>query len=161
LVDNNGEIVDSLTYDDHLPWPVEADGAGSTLELIDVVVDNSIPANWKASIGHGTPGKLNSVVTSVEENRFVEIPSEFSLSQNYPNPFNPETRIKYQLPKTGHVSLKVYDILGRAIVTLVNETKTPGRYEVVFNGSELASGLYIYQLKSGSYVEAKKFLLLK
>ena len=86
---------------------------------------------------------------------------EYSLSQNYPNPFNPVTTINYQIPKDGFVSLKVYDILGKEIVTLVNSDKVQGRYTVEFDGSRFASGMYIYRLQSGDFVETRKMMLLK
>ncbi|MDZ7766259.1 MAG: T9SS type A sorting domain-containing protein [Melioribacteraceae bacterium] len=75
-----------------------------------------------------------------------EIVNKFSLSQNYPNPFNPTTSIKYQVSSSEKVILKVYDILGREIKTLVNEVKSPGSYEVQFDASQLASGVYFYRL---------------
>ncbi len=86
---------------------------------------------------------------------------EFSLSQNYPNPFNSSTVIGYQLPVSGVVSLKVYDILGREVTTLVNEQKVAGRYEVNFDASHLASGVYIYKLKTENYKSSKKMILVK
>ena len=89
------------------------------------------------------------------------LPTEFLLSQNYPNPFNPSTTIYYQIPQLEFVTLKVYDILGREIVTLVNEEKPSGEYEVEFNGNNLPSGVYFYQLKAGSLIETKKMVLLK
>jgi Kelch motif/Secretion system C-terminal sorting domain len=110
-------------------------------------------------------------VTSVNEGRtFV---ADYSLSQNYPNPFNPRTTIKYQIPSAGNVTLKVYDILGNEIATLVNEEKPAGSYEVEFSatggGRELASGIYIYRLTVGSpsassgrgFTASKKLILLK
>ncbi len=87
--------------------------------------------------------------------------NEFKLGQNYPNPFNPATTINYQLPKTGFVTLKVYDILGREVATLVNEQKVQGRYTVNFNASRLASGVYMYQFRANDYVSLKKMLLIK
>jgi hypothetical protein len=98
-----------------------------------------------------------------------EIPITYSLEQNYPNPFNPATTIRYQLPKDGMVTLKVYDILGAEVATLVNEEKIAGKYEVNFDASRLASGVYIYRLNvndpsasSGQgYVNVKKMVLLK
>ena len=81
--------------------------------------------------------------------------------QNFPNPFNPSTTINYQIPKDGMVTIKIYDILGREIRTLVNEYKPAGRYNITFNASNLASGVYIYQLKSGSFVASKKLVLMK
>jgi len=83
------------------------------------------------------------------------------LSQNYPNPFNPSTRIRFQIPSSGEVVLKVYDLLSREVTTLVNERKPPGTYEIDFDGSGLASGLYLYRLKAGSFVETKKLVLLR
>ena len=90
-----------------------------------------------------------------------EIPEEFTLSQNFPNPFNPSTRIKYELPQDNFVTLKIYDILGNEVTTLVNEQKTAGRYEVNFNASSLASGIYIYKIQAGSFIDTKKMILLK
>ena len=88
-------------------------------------------------------------------------PTEFTLEQNYPNPFNPSTIISYQLPVSGDVTLKVYDILGNEITTLVDEYKPAGKFEVEFSASALPSGVYFYQLRGGSFIETKKMLLLK
>ena len=90
-----------------------------------------------------------------------QLPPEFLLHQNYPNPFNPNTTIKYELPKTSHVSLSVYDILGREVSVLVNERKDAGVYEVKFDGSNLASGVYFYRLQAGDFTQTKRLLLLK
>jgi hypothetical protein len=88
-------------------------------------------------------------------------PLNYELSQNYPNPFNPITNIKYQIQKAEFVTLKIYDITGREIKTLVNEIKNPGSYIVTFNGSELASGVYFYRIQSGDFVQVKKMLMIK
>ncbi|NWG29640.1 MAG: T9SS type A sorting domain-containing protein [Ignavibacteriaceae bacterium] len=90
-----------------------------------------------------------------------ELPTKFSLSQNYPNPFNPTTNIEFRIADFGFVSLKVYDVLGNEIATLVNEKKPAGEYEVEFDASNLPSGIYFYQLKAGSFTETKKMILLK
>ncbi len=97
------------------------------------------------------------------------LPSEFRLYQNYPNPFNPTTTIQFDIPKTSFVSLKIYNLLGQEVATLVNEEKQVGKYEVKFDKSNLASGVYLYQLKavdnstnSGqSFIQTKKMLYLK
>jgi len=89
------------------------------------------------------------------------IPTHFMLEQNFPNPFNPTTVIKYQLPMTAYVTLKVYDILGKELITLVNETKEAGNYEVSFDASNFVSGMYFYQMRSGDFVETKKLVLMK
>ncbi len=96
-------------------------------------------------------------ITLVED----EINYEFSLEQNYPNPFNPITTIKYSIAEENKVGLKIYDILGSEIKTLVNETKAPGNYEVELNGSNLASGIYFYKLEAGINISIKKLTLLK
>ena len=88
-------------------------------------------------------------------------PSNFKLSQNYPNPFNPVTRINYQIPKQGFVSLKIYDVLGREVKNLVNEIKSVGSYSVDFNASGLTSGIYLYRLECNGYSETKRMVLLK
>ncbi|MFO7524436.1 MAG: T9SS type A sorting domain-containing protein [Ignavibacteriaceae bacterium] len=88
-------------------------------------------------------------------------PDNFALSQNYPNPFNPTTTIQYSIPERSNVILKVYDILGKEVASLVREVKDRGIYSVNFDGSFLASGLYVYRLSSGSFVQSKKMLLLK
>ena len=92
-------------------------------------------------------------------------PAQFSLSQNYPNPFNPSTSMQFTIGSKQFVTLKIYDILGKEIATLVNEEKPAGEYEVEFSatggGSNLPSGIYFYQLKAGEFVETKKMVLLK
>ena len=90
-----------------------------------------------------------------------KLPETYDLSQNFPNPFNPATTINYQMPENGFVTLKIYDILGKEVETLVNEQKTQGRYLVNFDASRLASGVYIYQIRVNDYVSSKKMLLLK
>ena len=101
---------------------------------------------------------LIGVITGIEE---TVAPNGFRLFQNYPNPFNPSTRITYQIHETGMVTLKIYDVLGNKVTTLVNEEKIAGNYEINFNAGNLSSGLYIYQLKSGNFIQTKKMMLLK
>ncbi len=85
----------------------------------------------------------------------------YTLEQNYPNPFNPDTKIKYSIPQTEQVTLKVYDVLGSEVAVLVNEVKEPGNYTVSFNGNKLSSGIYIYKIVSGTYTAIKKMILTK
>ena len=87
--------------------------------------------------------------------------NSFGLSQNYPNPFNPVTSISYNVGKPGPVTIKVYDALGKEVITLVNEEKSAGSYSVEFDGSDLASGIYLYQLKAGNFTQTRKMILLK
>jgi hypothetical protein len=90
-----------------------------------------------------------------------KIPGNYALSQNYPNPFNPITKISYDIPKSGLVTIKIYDILGKEIATLVNENKNPGKYIVDFDGSAISSGVYFYRLESNGFVATKKMMLIK
>ena len=88
-------------------------------------------------------------------------PIKYALEQNYPNPFNPSTKIVYQLPKSGLVQLKVYDLLGRELAVLVNEVKSEGEYSVNFDASNLPSGVYIYSLQANNFIQNHKMTLLK
>jgi len=110
---------------------------------------------------------LNSLITSVG-NSSSQFPKSFTLSQNYPNPFNPSTKISYQIPVSLYpskggtlVTLKIYDILGKVVATLVNEEQGAGFYEIEFVASQLSSGIYFYQLKAGDFIQTNKMLLLK
>jgi hypothetical protein len=103
--------------------------------------------------------KFNEV-TSMDEHKELVI-KKYRLFQNYPNPFNPETKISYKIPEASFVSLKVYDVLGNKVASLVNEDKPVGEYEIEFDGREYTSGIYFYQLITGDYTETKKMVLLK
>jgi len=96
--------------------------------------------------------------SSIDDNT---IPGNYELSQNYPNPFNPVTSIKYALPKDGLITLKIYDITGREVETLVNEVKRAGYYTIQFNASRLSSGIYFYRISAGDFIQTKKMILIK
>jgi hypothetical protein len=102
----------------------------------------------------------NVVTTSVAENRLT-LPTHFELDQNYPNPFNPSTTIRYSVPTAGKVLIRIYNILGQDVATLVNTQQSAGTYNVIFDASRLASGMYFYRISSGNFVEVKKMLLVK
>ncbi|MDR3666052.1 MAG: FISUMP domain-containing protein [Ignavibacteriaceae bacterium] len=91
----------------------------------------------------------------------MESPAKFSLAQNYPNPWNPTTTIRYQLPINTLVTIKIFDVLGKEIITLVNEAKPAGTYEVTLNSKNISSGIYYYQMRSGNFCETKKLILIK
>ena len=115
---------------------------------------------WFAS--RALVGEIHYTVVTVDVHGSGQvIPSAFALLQNYPNPFNPTTTISYQLPAQSHVTLRVYDVLGREVETLVNRVEQPGYKSVTFDGGNLASGMYFYRLQAGDQAAVKKFLLLK
>jgi tetratricopeptide (TPR) repeat protein len=120
---------------------------------VEVQMRIKIAENLINAANKGMEKKANLVTENV--------PKTYGLFQNFPNPFNPETTIRYQIPKPGLVTLKVYDILGREVATLVNENKIEGSYDFTFNASRFASGVYIYQLRVNDYVSSKKMILLK
>ncbi|MEJ2507841.1 MAG: T9SS type A sorting domain-containing protein, partial [Ignavibacteriaceae bacterium] len=101
----------------------------------------------------------DTITTDVR--RIFSSPGRFVLNQNYPNPFNPTTTISWYSPVSGRQTLKIYDILGNEITTLVNEFKPAGNYEVNFNANGLASGVYFYRIQAGEFTRARKLILLK
>ncbi|NWG29313.1 MAG: T9SS type A sorting domain-containing protein [Ignavibacteriaceae bacterium] len=126
------------------------------VKAVDNTAKVSVPSDsvMKMVLG-GAPDKISVDPPS------SEMPTEYSLMQNYPNPFNPVTTISYLLPKNGLVTLKVFDILGTEVTSLVNETQEAGSYSVTFNASQLPSGIYFYTLTSNNFMSTKKLILLK
>jgi len=136
-------------------------GNGTTTEIMRYVFQDDIEnqGNYKYRLKQiDFDGKINYSNTIEVE---VIRTTEFTLSQNYPNPFNPTTLIKYQIPVESFTTLKVYDVLGNEVVTLVKDEKTVGNYEVEFNATGFASGVYLYKLQAGEFVEVKKMIILK
>jgi len=100
-------------------------------------------------------------VVNVDKDMDISIPGEYMLSQNYPNPFNPSTIISYQLPEDSQVQIKIYDIMGREIIELVNEYKRAGYYKINFNAVSLSTGIYLYKINAGKFSNTRKMLLVK
>ena len=125
----------------------------------DIVYDSSGNNNNGTIFGAVWSSDVPGVTKVLEETMMG--PNEFSLSQNSPNPFNPNTQIKYSIPKSSQVALKIFNTPGEEIEILVNEEKTAGTYEVNWNAANLPSGVYFYRLQAGSFVESKKMILLK
>ena len=134
--------------------------SGTTNTLIGVSFTDT---NYGTAVGDGGTilRTTNGGALFVEEKDIGEIPKEFLLSQNYPNPFNPNTKIKYSVPNTSNVIIKVFDILGNEIETLANEKKPAGTYELTWYAENLPSGVYFYQIKAGDFIQTKKMILLK
>ena len=104
---------------------------------------------------------FDGTVSYSDEVEVVTQPFNYALLQNYPNPFNPETIIKYEIPQISNVKIEVFDVLGRVVKVLVDEQKTAGRYEIKFDASSLASGIYYYRIKANEFVQTKKMMLIK
>ncbi len=141
--------------------------AGESWTLLDTLgnVYVSFPSDVKGWGSQFGSNMLHSYVgpriTNVEEEVIDLMPTEFLLSQNYPNPFNPSTTFRYSIPTQSKVVIKVFDILGNEIETLVNEEKPAGTYELTWNAANLSSGIYFYQLRAEEFLSVKKMILLK
>jgi hypothetical protein len=126
---------------------------------IDFAIVNGCPQGWAVG-ATGTIVKMTNI-TGIGTNNNNQLPSSYALNQNYPNPFNPETKISFALPKAGIVKLAVYDMLGREVAVLENGFRTAGTHSIDFNASNLASGVYLYTLKTGDFTDTKKMVLMK
>jgi len=138
------------TWEDQLPFQAGFESISMVNENVGYVV--------------GRFGRIyktnNGGISGIDENN-SGLPEDFSLHQNYPNPFNPSTKIEYQIANAGFVNLRVYDVLGNEVETLINKEMPTGSYEVEFDARNLPSGIYFYKLKAGSFVETKKMVLLR
>lgn len=101
-----------------------------------------------------------NAVSGIEEGE-NGLPKEYKLEQNYPNPFNPSTVIKYQLPFSGQVTIKIYNVLGKEVATIIDGEKEAGYHQIEFSGAKLASGIYIYRLETANYISVMKMILMK
>jgi hypothetical protein len=138
------------TYEAVITAPVAV--GVDTISAIVVSGVDTVSIFWKAELTYVNPVSINENFNS---------PDRFYLYQNSPNPFNPTTIIKYQIPKSGFVSLKVFDVLGNEVETLVNKEKSAGTYELVFDATDLSSGIYFYKLQAGDFTATKKMIVIK
>jgi ligand-binding sensor domain-containing protein len=143
-------------------FPQQQTGGLPHAQIYDLEVKN-IQNGYELWISCASRGvavlKVITSVTNQEETK--SLPTDFVLNQNFPNPFNPTTTISFSIPSFGFTSLKVYDILGNEVATLLNEEKPTGNYSVTFNAYSLSSGTYFYRLSAGSFSETKKMILIK
>jgi photosystem II stability/assembly factor-like uncharacterized protein len=149
---------------DHgMTWVYEAilDGYPINDLSMNFVEHKRVVVGYAVGAGDGAVMRYSELVTSVPEEKGNPLPVKVVLEQNYPNPFNPTTTISFQLTANSFVTLKVYDVLGREVATLVNEAKLPGTYSVQWDAAGVASGVYFYKLQAGKFVETKKLLLLR
>jgi hypothetical protein len=147
-------------------WP----GMGSQIEYpvryrvqaIDKYQDSSVRSDFGSIIG--LVPNIGCAECEDGPDNFIDnenTPKEFSLKQNFPNPFNPSTNIQFDFPKDNFITIKIYDILGKEVYTLVNEFKQAGRYSVAFDARNLSSGIYYYTLISGNFKDTKRMVILK
>ncbi|MFH0736585.1 MAG: T9SS type A sorting domain-containing protein [bacterium] len=151
----NSNVVDDLGYTSPIkPFVIDINGDGYD--------DPAVYYNNQIKIKINKPGSIfNSNLLPKLSSTEEVIPTEFSLSQNYPNPFNPSTTIKFDIPKATRVSLKIYNVLGQEVKTLVNEIMEPGAYNFKWDAGHYASGMYIYKIEAGNFVQSKKMMLIK
>ncbi len=154
-----------MEYSNNTGAGIQYSGQFGTSSKIGKIIYLGFPLETTAD-----DSSFNSVISKVTDYFFTNVssvssnnttPIKFNLLQNYPNPFNPTTIIEFSLPQTSHVSLKIYDITGKEVASLVNEIKTAGNYKINFIADNHASGVYFYQLKAGQFLETKKMLFLK
>lgn len=154
---NNGGIFATTNYGGN--WTPIADSLTSyNISALALSGNNILAGSSNGSLWYRTVANMFTTGVNDKPNN---VPDKYSLYQNYPNPFNPTTTISYELPKSSFVTLKVYDIIGREITTLVNEQKNAGTYQAKFDGSRFASGVYFYRLQAGTFTLVKKFVLMK
>lgn len=151
LVDESGNIVAVINSTSSNPFTLTAPSAGI----------------YKVNAGYKSPNRrwdsttVAIVLADIGNNLIESTPQTFELNNNYPNPFNPSTKISYSIPKQSRVTLKVYDLIGNEVSTLVSEEMAAGNYEFEFDASKLGSGVYLYKLQAGNFIETKKMILLK
>jgi hypothetical protein len=162
LVTEGEELLDAVLYDDSPPWPVEPDGAGPTLELLDPALDNALASSWAASVGHGTPGEPNSVTVSATGPPTLVT----GLDALYPSPFNPRCTVRFSLARASRVRLAAFDLRGRRVATLLDAPRPAGVHRVTWTGTDdagrpLASGVYVLRLLADGLADTRKAVLLR
>lgn len=187
IKERNAISVKEISKEDSLITLNVSDTLDTSIYNIPVTIRRVLPLDWPSAKVIQNNREINSKITSENEKKYIMfdivpdsneiqlkketltwVPKHaesrrinWILKQNYPNPFNPVTTITYQIAEKGAVSLKVYDILGRVVTTLVNENQSPGKYSVQFDGGNLNSGIYLYKLESGKFSHVKKLMFIK
>ncbi|MBK8552274.1 MAG: T9SS type A sorting domain-containing protein [Ignavibacteria bacterium] len=139
-------------------WIIKNQGFNPSPQVLALLVSNNYI--FAGTIAQSVSRRSYAEVIGIQ-NIGTEIPTNYSLSQNYPNPFNPVTNLKFGISDLGFVSLKIFDLLGKEVVTLVNDKLNPGTYRVEFDAGSLTSGVYFYRLTSGDFTDTKRMLLVK
>jgi len=153
--------IDKTTLLAHIDIQPDEVEVGDTIKFKCVLQDTSIFNNFRTcpETGYYTFKVISNISSAMDSENIIF--SDYNLFQNFPNPFNPITKIYYSIPQSGFVTIKIYDLLGNEIITLLNAEKTRGKYEIAFDGSSLPSGTYFYKMQAGEYTNTKKLILLK
>lgn len=162
LANAAGDTIFTVKYNDQTPWPEEADGEGYSLVSVDAnpTGNPDFSDYWSASYKiHGSPGADDKTSTLV--NNKTKFPKQFQLYQNFPNPFNPKTTFHFSIPIDNHVRLRVYNLLGQLVETITDKEYSAGDFNIQWDASHLAGGVYFYRFDAQNFSETKKFLLLK
>jgi Secretion system C-terminal sorting domain/Carboxypeptidase regulatory-like domain len=164
-VNSSGDTVSTSISDHSGNYRIPALPNGGYIIIANKIGYEKVTYPQKVEVNLSSSPIVNGInisitTTSIDDNH-GSLPKAFVLSQNYPNPFNPTTTIKYEIPKAIFVSIKIYDLLGREVATLVNNERLAGKYEVKFDGSKLSSGIYFYRMQAGGFIDSKKLILLK
>jgi len=155
-VGDDGTIL--RTTDGGATWTQQTSGTTNSLYGVSFTdSENGTAVGMQGTILRTT----NGGVSFVEEEEIDEIPTGYKLSNNFPDPFNSSTKIRYSVPQSSQLQIKVFDLLGNEIETLVNEEKPIGTYEITWTAENVTSGIYYYRLRAGSFLETKKMVLLK
>lgn len=164
----NQDTVSYLAKWNGLSWSRIGSGAGVNNSVTSIVFDDQnrmyVGGYFNAAgnqISTAVASYDGTMTTSIERSVNANLPDKFQLKQNYPNPFNPTTNITYTVPTANQVTLRVYNVLGQLVATLVNKKQVAGRYTVSYDASKLSSGMYLYRLKAGKYEMSKKMMLIK
>ena len=162
LIDDEGRVADQVAYDSSFPYL-----SGASMYLKNIASDNAIDTSWAMSEtpygdgDYGTPGRAWDDSTSAGIDDVIELPKEFVLYPAYPNPFNPTTTIRFNIVITDASLLEIYDITGQMVETLVNERLLSGKHEIIWNASNLSSGVYFVRLSNSTFRQTQKLILLK
>ena len=166
IYDDLGALMDSVKYDDVEPWPIEADGGGPTLELINPSSDNSLPQSWTSSQQYGSPAEQNTNFLSADDSDGLALPTEYSLLPPYPNPFNGSVRIPFQLASQASTSITIFDILGKRVLDIPIKNIGPGNHFITWDGinqmgRNVGNGVYFIRLNLPVRNNFQKLIYLK
>jgi hypothetical protein len=167
-------VIPALAQDSQILWSAFAAGFGAsssantsvTTAVGQSLVGASSDGNTGITSGFLADTTFTGPVTAVEEERSEPLPGAYELEQNYPNPFNPTTRIEFALPKNSHVRLTIYDLLGREVLTLIDDVRPAGNHVIEWNGFDalgqrVSSGIYFFRIEAEGFIQTRKLTLLK